>query len=163
MDTVTEADTERDSDILNTILIYRQVPVTVTDPWRIWGKLIFIWVTSHERHGISSHQEFHCLFNHLFSHTSKKISKIWVPGPFWGESPLTVDSSHKGPVPLLTGKFPSQRASDAENVSMSWRHHVVNPLGTHNHNITQCSKAQQNHKHIMWDILQARCPLFKWS
>ena len=27
--------------------------------------------------------------------------------------------------PLLTGGFPSQRASNLENISISWRHHVM--------------------------------------
>ena len=42
---------------------------------------------------------------------SKKISKLGVIGFYEGNSPVT-------------GEFPAQRASDAENVSIWWRHHV---------------------------------------
>ena len=41
----------------------------------------------------------------------KKISKIIITGPLWGESS-----------PPVTGGFPSQRASNAQSVSMSWHH-----------------------------------------
>ena len=41
---------------------------------------------------------------------SKKTSKIRVTGLYEGNSPVT-------------GGFPAQRTSNAENVSMSWRHH----------------------------------------
>ena len=42
---------------------------------------------------------------------SKKISKLRVTGPCEGNSPMT-------------GEFPTQRASNAENVFIWWRHHV---------------------------------------
>ena len=42
---------------------------------------------------------------------SKKISKLRVTGPSEGNSPVT-------------SEFPAQRASNAENVSIWWRHHV---------------------------------------
>ena len=48
------------------------------------------------------------LLNYLFRHRSKKASK-W---PLWGNS-------------LVTGEFPAQRASNAENVSIWLRHHEV--------------------------------------
>ena len=41
---------------------------------------------------------------------SKKTSKLCVTGLFVGNSPVT-------------GEFPTQRASNAENVSIWWRHH----------------------------------------
>ena len=56
-----------------------------------------------ERNSVSNHQTRHCLLNRLF-----KASRHW---PLWGESPLT-------------GEFPAQMASNAENVTISWRHHV---------------------------------------
>ena len=49
--------------------------------------------------------------NHLFTRRSKKISKVRVSGLCVGNSPVT-------------GEFPAQRASNAENVSIWWRHHV---------------------------------------
>ena len=44
-------------------------------------------------------------------HRSKKTSKLRVTGLCAGNSPVT-------------GEFPAQRASNAENVSIWWRHHV---------------------------------------
>ena len=58
--------------------------------------------------GVSNHR--YCLFNRLFRRRSKKASKLWVTGLFEGNPPVT-------------GGFPSERASNAENVSIWWRHH----------------------------------------
>ena len=52
----------------------------------------------------------YCLLNHLFRRRSKKTSKLRVTGLCAGNSPVT-------------GEFPTQRASNAENVSFWWRHH----------------------------------------
>ena len=64
-----------------------------------------------ERDGVSSHQPYDCLLNRLFRHRSKKTSKLRVTGLCVGNSPET-------------GEFPAQIASNAENVSIWWRHHV---------------------------------------
>ena len=48
----------------------------------------------------------------LFRCRPKKTSKLHVTGICEGNSPVT-------------GKFPAQRASNAENVSIWWRHHVT--------------------------------------
>ena len=63
------------------------------------------------RDGVSNHQPHDCLLNRLFSHRSKKTSKLRVTGLCAGNS-------------SGTGEFPTQRASYAENVSIWWRHHV---------------------------------------
>ena len=60
--------------------------------------------------GVSNHQPHDCLLNHLFRHRSKKTSKLRVTGLCAGDSPGT-------------GEFPAQMASNAENVSIWWRHH----------------------------------------
>ena len=60
--------------------------------------------------GVSNHQPHHCLLNSLFRCRSKKISKFCVAGLCAGNSPVT-------------GEFPAQMASNAENVSIWWRHH----------------------------------------
>ena len=60
--------------------------------------------------GVSNHQPHHCLLNRLFGCRSKKTSKVRVTGLCVGNSPGT-------------GEFPSQMASNAENVSIWWRHH----------------------------------------
>ena len=62
------------------------------------------------RDGVWNHQPHHCLFNRLFRCKSKKTSKLRVTGLCEGNSPVT-------------GEFPAQRASNAENVSIWWRHH----------------------------------------
>ena len=73
-----------------------------------------------ERHGISNHRCLECLLTRLFRRTSKKTSKLhWA---LWGNPPVT-------------GGFPSQRASNAENVPIWWRHH-----GTLNANMLMCTK-----------------------
>ena len=59
---------------------------------------------------VSDHQPHECLPNRLFRRRSKKTSKLRVTGLFVGNSPVT-------------GEFPAQRASNAENVSIWWRHH----------------------------------------
>ena len=63
-----------------------------------------------KRDGITNQQPHHCLFNRLFRHRSKKTSKLRVNG-------LCVENSP------VAGEFPAQRASNAENVSIWWRHH----------------------------------------
>ena len=62
--------------------------------------------------GVSNHQPHHCLLNRLFRSRSKKTSKLRVTGLCTGNS-------------LGTGEFPTQMASNAENVSIWWRHHVL--------------------------------------
>ena len=52
--------------------------------------------------------------------SSNKTSKLRVTGLCEGGS-------------LVTGEFPAQRASDAENVSMWWRHHENQPYSTKQH------------------------------
>ena len=47
-----------------------------------------------------------------FIHRSKKTSKLRVTGLCEGNSPVT-------------GEFPAQRASNAENISIWWRHHEL--------------------------------------
>ena len=55
--------------------------------------------------GVSNHQLYDCLLNRLFSCSSKKTPKLRVTGLCAGNSPVT-------------GEFPAQRASNAENVSI---------------------------------------------
>ena len=70
-----------------------------------------ITVTSYDRDDVSAHQRHDYLFNRLFRHRSKKTSKLCVTGLCGGNSPMT-------------GEFPTQRASNAEKVSIWWRLHV---------------------------------------
>ena len=65
----------------------------------MWLKMITVITSSlaeqhyNERDGVTNHRRLDCLLNHLFGHSSN------------------------------TGEFPAQRASNAENVSIRWRHH----------------------------------------
>ena len=58
----------------------------------------------------SNHQPYDCLLNRLFRHRSKKTPKLRVTGLCAGNSPGTRE-------------FPAQMTSNAENVSIWWRHH----------------------------------------
>ena len=64
-----------------------------------------------ERDGVSNHQPQECLRNRFFRRRSKKTSKLRVTGLFAGNSPVA-------------GEFPAQSSSNAENVSIWWRHHI---------------------------------------
>ena len=63
-----------------------------------------------ERDCVSNHQLHNYLLNRLFGRRSKKISKLRFTGLCERNSPVT-------------GGFHTQRASNAENVSIWWRHH----------------------------------------
>ena len=71
--------------------------ITVTSWWARWRQ---------------NHQPRHCLLNRLSKRRSKKTSKLRVIGLCVGNSPVT-------------GEFPAQMASNAENDSIWWRHHVL--------------------------------------
>ena len=84
--------------------------------------------------GVSNHQPHDCLLKRLFRRRSKKTSKLRVTRLCAGNSPVTCE-------------FPAQMASNAENVSIWWRHHweVVNTEGSfwavvlfHHGHSTQC-------------------------
>ena len=67
----------------------------------------------HNEHtGVSNYRRPDCLLNRLFRRRSKKTSKLRVTDLCKGNSPVT-------------SVFPSQRPTDAENVSVWWRHHVT--------------------------------------
>ena len=64
-----------------------------------------------ERDGVSNHRRRYCLLTCLFRRRSKKTPTLRVTDLCAGNS-------------LVTGEFPAQRASSAENMSIWWRHHV---------------------------------------
>ena len=64
-----------------------------------------------ERGGVSNHWSLDCVLNPQI----KETSKLGVTGLCEGN-------------PLVTGGFPSQRASGAENVSIWWRHRVYTSI-----------------------------------
>ena len=65
-----------------------------------------------------NHQPYDCLLNRLFRRRSKITSKLRITDLCAGNS-------------QVTGEFPAQRASNAENVSIWWRHH--GEVITHRH------------------------------
>ena len=79
------------------------------------------WPSTHKKHplqwrhnahdSVSNHQPRDCLLNRLTKRRSKKTSKLRVTGLCAENSPGT-------------GEFPAQMASNAENVSIWWRHHA---------------------------------------
>ena len=86
--------------------------------------------------GVSNHRRLDCLLNRLFGRRSKKTSKLRITGLCKGNPPVT-------------GGFPSQRASTAENVSIWWRHHGVmvrnvNPSSAHKMR-PDCDHQMSNH------------------
>ena len=60
---------------------------------------------------VSNHQPHHCLPNRLLGRRSTKTSNLRLTGLCVGNSPEI-------------GEFTAQMASNAENVSIWWRHHV---------------------------------------
>ena len=83
---------------------------TVCASWNMARDTALQWRCT-GRDGISNHQPHNCLLNHLFRRRSKKTSKLRVTGFCVGNS-------------RMTGEFYAQMASNAENVSIWWRHHV---------------------------------------
>ena len=81
--------------------VYRQAFASQTLQWH-----------HNDLDGVLNHRRPNCLLDRLFRPRSKKISKFHVRG--FGEGN-----------PPATGGFPSQRASNAENSSIWWRHHGI--------------------------------------
>ena len=69
-----------------------------------WGRDIPLQGGHNKRDGVSNHRRLDCLLNRLFRCRPKKTSK-----------PCARE---------FTGEFPAHKASNAENVSIWWRHHV---------------------------------------
>ena len=91
---------------------------------------------------ISNHQPHDCLLNRLFRGRSKKTSKPRVTGLCVGNSPGT-------------GEFPAQMGSNAENVSIWWRHHVIaaSPVNTLKARQTATFYRRNLHMHfLVWKL-----------
>ena len=78
-----------------------------------WCASIYIDFISQWRHnqrdGVSNHRRLLCLISCRFRRRSKKTSKLRVTDLCAGNSPVT-------------GELRAQKASNAENVSIWWRH-----------------------------------------
>ena len=77
----------------------------------LWPFVITLQGRHNERHGVSNHRRLDCLLNRMCRSRSKGTPKLRSTGFCEGNSPLT-------------GEFPTQRASNAEKVSIWWRHHT---------------------------------------
>ena len=91
---------------------------------------------------VSNHQPYDCLLNRLFRRWSKKTSKPRLTGLCAGNS-------------TGTGELSAQMASNAENVSIWWRHHdtvlCVRPHSIHGHLHPSDSDAGWNYtQHPTW-------------
>ena len=84
----------------------------------VYSTLLVQYGTLRGRHNghdnVSNHQPRECLLNSLIRCRSKKTSKLRVTGLCAGNSPET-------------SEFPAQMTSNAENVSIWWRHHEAEP------------------------------------
>ena len=76
----------------------------------IWDASSALQWRHNEQDSVSNHQPHNSLLNCLFRPGSNKTSNLHVIGLCAGNSPGT-------------GEFPAQMASNAENVSIWWRHH----------------------------------------
>ena len=70
------------------------------------------WWRHNGHSGVLNHQPHHCLLSRVFRRRSKKTSTLRVTCLCAGNSPVA-------------GEPPAQMASNAENVSIWWRHHVI--------------------------------------
>ena len=84
---------------------------TGNKPLSEWMVVSLLW-RRNGRDSVSNHQPRDCLLDRLFRRRSKKTSKLRVTGLCAWNSPVT-------------GEFPAQMASNTENVSIWWRHHVA--------------------------------------
>ena len=81
-----------------------------------WSGRICVWLIPLQwrhngRDGVSNHRRHDCLPNRFFRRRSRKTSNPRVTDLCEGNLPVT-------------GEFAAQRSSNAENVSIRWRHHV---------------------------------------
>ena len=86
--------------------------VTILETMVISLELFTLQWRHNECDGVSNRRRLHCLFNCGFRRWSKKTAKLRVTGLCAGNS-------------SVTGEFPAQMASNAENVSIWLRHNVL--------------------------------------
>ena len=79
--------------------------------WCVFWKVPVCSIMQNEYDSISNHQHLDYFLNRLLGCRSKKTSKLHITGLCEGNSPVT-------------SEFPTQRASNAENVSIWWRLHA---------------------------------------
>ena len=102
--------------------------------WKITIHIPLQW--RHNDHdGVSIHQPHGWLLNRLFRRRSKKTSKLRITGLCEGNSPRT-------------GELPAQRASNAEKVSIWWRHHATMCNESHTSGFSFPTSARNSTLHV---------------
>ena len=115
-----------------------QTWICVSRPQCIGHRQVALQWRHNEPNGVSNHQPHDCLLKCWFSHRSKKTSKLRVTGFCAWNSPVN-------------GEFPAQKASNAENASIWWRHHV-------------CTKEPINHQLLIsWWLSQITSFLIQYE
>ena len=102
------------------IRIVSEMAMTSFETSKASDKVYPLQLRHNARDGVLNHQPHDCLLNRLFRRRSKKTPKLRVTGLCKGNSPGT-------------GEFPAQMASNAENISIWWRHRVTAPIHYLNH------------------------------
>ena len=104
------------------------------------------------RNGISNHQAHDCLLKCLFRRRSKKTSKLRITGLCLGNTPVT-------------GEFPTQRPSNAENVFI-WHDtfmSILNSMTLPPDSVYQDSnQSPQQCSLLCWSHHLSSCGWFQW-
>ena len=90
-----------------------------------------------ERDGVKNHRRLDCLLKRLFSRRSKKASKLHVTGLCLGNA-------------LMTGGFPTQRASNAEDVLIWWPHHGMKIIWWNGPQDIKATKSEESRPTVPW-------------
>ena len=130
--------------------------MTADYPALVFGPGVCPWIITlnrchNEHEGISNHRRLDCSLNRLFRRRSKKISKLRVTGLCEGNSPVT-------------GEFPTQRSSNAENsMTSSWLQlncHIFQQ-GDGVIYIVEFNLPNNSVAHIVWDTtVSGKCTIF---
>ena len=89
--------------------LFLRVQLTISEHWPVAEEATSRYL-NHRHDGVSNHRGIDGLLNRLFWRRSTKTSTFRATGLFEGNPPVT-------------GGFPSQRTSNAENISIWWRLH----------------------------------------
>ena len=97
---------------------------------RIWTWVVWQWILSHYCYRYHTASTSHYI-DVLMSPIASQITGLSIvystvyPGAGQRKHQNSASLSFVRGISLVTGEFPAQRASNAENVSISWRHYVV--------------------------------------
>ena len=100
--------------------------------WNVFVLILYFVKTDSSKHDIQTWYHVHSHYSDIIMSTMASqingVSIVYSTVVSWGRSKkisnLRVTDLCVGNSPV-TGEFPTQRASNAENVSIWWRHHVT--------------------------------------